>query len=99
MSNRSIEQPKVAGNTINTPEPFDSSAKADIILRTSDLEDFYVIKSLLSLVSPVFDAMFSLCQEEIVEKDNVMNGKPVVQIDEDSAALYNFLLLIYPWPI
>ncbi|KAF8635033.1 hypothetical protein AX15_000571 [Amanita polypyramis BW_CC] len=97
LTTKQSGSPGAAGDTTDASKPFDSSAKADIILRTSDSAHFYVLKSLLSLVSPVFDAMLSLCQGETVEKDAILNEIPVVQIDEDSTTLYNLLLLIYPY--
>ncbi|KAF8634586.1 hypothetical protein AX17_004175 [Amanita inopinata Kibby_2008] len=72
-------------------KPFDSSAKADIILRSSDSIDFFTIKLLLCFVSPVFDDIFSSSQS-----DETRHGFPVIRVTEDSRILYHSLTLIYP---
>src|SRR6266576_2229039 len=46
-------------NFTSADKPFDSSSKANIILRSSNRVDFFVMKGLLQLVSPVFDRMIS----------------------------------------
>ncbi|KAF8638442.1 hypothetical protein AX17_002199 [Amanita inopinata Kibby_2008] len=72
---------------VNAAKPFDPSAKADLILRSSDFVDFFVLEGLLGFVSPVIDKL-----EKIVE----MNGLPVIVVEEDSLTLHQLLLLIYP---
>ncbi|KAM6497172.1 hypothetical protein JOM56_007645 [Amanita muscaria] len=74
-------------------KPFDASAKADVILRSSDSVDFFVLKAILCLASPVFDHMFSITQES----NETKNGLPVIDLAEDSTTLYNLLLLLYPY--
>ncbi|PFH50235.1 hypothetical protein AMATHDRAFT_48050 [Amanita thiersii Skay4041] len=79
-------------------EPFGPSAKrADIILRSSDSIDFFVLESLLRIVSPFFEDMRSANQEsnDKVTADSE-SGLPVMQVDENSETLYH-LLLIYPY--
>ena len=85
-------------------KPFDASAKADVILRSSDSVDFFALKAVLSVASPVFDGMFSLGQPEQgggggeEEEDNdTKNGLPIVRLEEDSLTLSNLLQLIYPY--
>ncbi|KAF8634555.1 hypothetical protein AX17_004145 [Amanita inopinata Kibby_2008] len=84
-------------NNTDAPKPFDSSAQADVILRSSDSVDFFVVKSLLCLVSPIFKDMFSLNQGKAREQNEMRNGVPVVPLEEDSETLNNLLLLIYPY--
>ncbi|KAK2462726.1 hypothetical protein APHAL10511_005244 [Amanita phalloides] len=80
---------------MDTLKPFDSSAKADIILRSSDSMDFFVIKLLLCHTSPVFDEMFS--SEHVMDsKDETRNGLPIIPVAEDSRTLYCLLILVYP---
>ncbi|KAM6497176.1 hypothetical protein JOM56_007649, partial [Amanita muscaria] len=75
--------------------PFDASAKADVILRSSDSVDFFVLKAILSLASPVFDHMFSITQGS--NTNEAKSGLPVVDLAEDSTTLYSLLLLLYPY--
>ncbi|PFH50231.1 hypothetical protein AMATHDRAFT_145597 [Amanita thiersii Skay4041] len=78
-------------------KPFDSSAKkADIILRSSDSIDFFVLEPLLRIVSPVFEDMCSANQESN-DRITVESKLPVMQVDESSGTLYHLLLLIYPY--
>ncbi|KAF8634564.1 hypothetical protein AX17_004154 [Amanita inopinata Kibby_2008] len=81
----------------DAPKPFDSSAQADVILRSSDSIDLFASKFLLCLVSPIFKDMFSLNQGEALEKNETKNKLPVVPLEEDSETVYNLLLLIYPY--
>ncbi|KIL69234.1 hypothetical protein M378DRAFT_38497, partial [Amanita muscaria Koide BX008] len=74
-------------------KPFDASAKADVILRSYDSVDFFVLKPILCLASLVFDHMFSTTQES----NETKNGLPVVDLAEDSTTLYSLLLLLYPY--
>ncbi|KAK2462760.1 hypothetical protein APHAL10511_005278 [Amanita phalloides] len=78
-------------------EPFHSSAKADIILRSSESVDFFVLKGFLSFASPVFHDMMSLNQGNPAEENDTRKGLHVVQLPEDRKTLYNLLLLIYPF--
>ena len=67
--------------------PFDSSAKADIILRSTDNIDFHVLRNLLGFVTPAFDD---------VDGTEEKNGLPVLPFEEDGATLRHLLCLIYP---
>ncbi|KDQ32532.1 hypothetical protein PLEOSDRAFT_1098530 [Pleurotus ostreatus PC15] len=74
-------------------EPFDDQ-HADVILRSCDGTDFYVYKSILSLASPFFRAMFSLPDSH---NTNPREGnKPVVDMHEDSTVLDPLLRFCYP---
>ncbi|KAF8635031.1 hypothetical protein AX15_000569 [Amanita polypyramis BW_CC] len=94
-------QPETAGSqkpppsqtnskSVDAAKPFDSSAKADVILRTSDAIDFHVIKLLLSSVSAVFDSIFAKSEDS-----ETRNNLPVIAIPEDSKLLRRLLLLVY----
>ncbi|KAF7348780.1 BTB domain-containing protein [Mycena venus] len=61
--------------------PFDKTAGADAILRSSDGADFYVHRTILSLVSPVFETMFSLPQAESSP------AVPIIDLQEGPAVL------------
>ncbi|KAM6497231.1 hypothetical protein JOM56_007704 [Amanita muscaria] len=76
------------------PDSYGFSDDADIILRSSDNVDFYVISALLRYVSPVFKDMFALSGSDNNEKkDNL----PVVPVAEDSETLCLLLDIIYPY--
>lgn len=70
---------------------FDASTTADVILRSSDSVDFFVIKLLLCLVSPKLTDIFSSNHTIISE-----HGLPIVTVTEDSRTLRCVLLFIYP---
>ncbi|KAK2462724.1 hypothetical protein APHAL10511_005242 [Amanita phalloides] len=75
---------------LDATKPFDSSAKADIILRTSNAVDFFVIKLLLSSVSTVFDSMIAMTVDS-----ETRNGLPVIAVPEGSKLLRQLLILVY----
>ncbi|KIL60841.1 hypothetical protein M378DRAFT_44296, partial [Amanita muscaria Koide BX008] len=58
-----------------------------------DSVDFFVLTTILSLASPVFDGMFPGAGEGTETK----NGLPIIDLAEDSDTLYNLLLLVYPY--
>ncbi|KAF8739503.1 hypothetical protein AX14_009286 [Amanita brunnescens Koide BX004] len=71
------------------PQSFCSSPTTDLILRSSDSIDFFVIGPMLRRISPVFDGMFPL-------KDNeTKDGQPVVRLQEGSEVLHPLLEIIY----
>ncbi|KAF9530322.1 hypothetical protein CPB83DRAFT_735273, partial [Crepidotus variabilis] len=69
--------------------PFDDN-RADFVLISSDNTAFYVYSSLLSLVSPVFQVMFTLPQG--VEQE-LYKGKPFVKVTDKARKLQ----LILTW--
>ena len=78
----------------NAGSPYDSAAtSADIILRSSDLIHFYILKAFLSYVSPFFKNMFDLPSTTTNE---IMNGFPVIAVAETSETIHLLLDLIYP---
>ena len=80
--------------TRNAESPYDSAApSADIILRSSDLVNFYVLKGFLSYVSPFFKDMFDLPSTTTNE---IMNGFPVIAVAETSKTICLLLDLVYP---
>lgn len=63
--------------------PF-NDPKADFIIRSSDSVHFYIHKSLLSIVSPVFEKMLTLPQE-------THDGRPCLAVDDDKCHLFCLL--------
>ncbi|KAJ7653987.1 hypothetical protein DFH06DRAFT_1330087 [Mycena polygramma] len=70
--------------------PFTDNPDADAILRSRDGADFYIVRAILSLVSPVFATMFRLPQPDAPP------GIPVVDMEEDAVTLDKVLRFIYP---
>ena len=66
---------------------------ADIILRSSDLVDFRVHKSVLVASSPFFKDMFSLPQPQ---NGAVPKALPTVQLSEDADTLDSLISMLYP---
>jgi BTB/POZ domain len=79
----------------NADIPFSpSSHAADVIIRSSDDVDFYVMKGLLALSSPdSFETMFSLPQAENIQSQG---GLQIVPVTEESRTLRALLLSCYP---
>ncbi|CAA7269232.1 unnamed protein product [Cyclocybe aegerita] len=77
--------------------PFGPSARADIILRSSDKVDFYALKAFLSYSSSFFDDMFSLPSPESSSDDQLSKGGlPVIEMQEKSRPIRFLLCLCYP---
>jgi hypothetical protein len=71
---------------------------ADVILRSSDLVDFRVHKSTLSISSPFFNDMFSLPQPPLGH-DEMVDKLPVVQLSECAEVLLSLVTMLYPIPV
>ena len=74
------------------PEPLDLP-DANIIIRSSDLVNFHVHKSVLAITSPFFRDLLSLPQPSDRE---MINGLPVVQLPEDAELLHSLVSMLYP---
>jgi hypothetical protein len=68
---------------------------ADIVLRSSDLVDFHVHRSVLVASSPFFRDMFSLPQPP---NDAAPEALPVVHLSEDAGTLNSLVSMLYPVP-
>jgi hypothetical protein len=80
-------------NLITSPvEPFDVP-DANLIIRSSDLVDFRVHKSVLVMSSPIFKDLLSLPQPS--ESESV-DGLSVVRLTEDSELLNTLVSMLYP---
>lgn len=81
-------------STISPSEPLDISLPdANLVVRSSDLVNFRVHKSILALVSPFFRDLLSLPQPSDSES---IDGLPVVQLSEDTEQLNGLLSMLYP---
>jgi len=72
---------------------------ADVILQSSNMDDFHVHKIILSKASPVFQGMMSLHHDSSVDKKAETKDRvPVIKMVEDTEALSILLRHIYPEP-
>jgi hypothetical protein len=76
--------------TTDPPKAFYVS-DANLIIRSSDLVDFRVHKSVLAMVSPFFQHLLS----QPFDSESV-DGLPVVQLPEGSELLDTLISLLYP---
>jgi BTB/POZ domain len=68
-------------------------SNADVILRSINLVNFRVHKSVLATSSPFFDDMFTLSQPHNTE---TIDGLPVVDLSEDAETLNSLMSMLYP---
>ncbi|KAJ7116859.1 hypothetical protein C8R44DRAFT_674241 [Mycena epipterygia] len=90
MSNAHTASPSPSPAAFVLEPPFNNTSSADTILRSSDGVDFYVHRTVLSLVSPVFETMFALPQSDGAP------AIPVIDLEENSAVLDRALRVFYP---
>ena len=78
-------------------KPFDSTALADTILRSSDDVHFYVLGAFLRYVSPTFCDMFSLSRGSATDTNEIKDGYPVIPLPEDRETIHYILSIIHPY--
>ena len=86
------EDPQTQTNSITSPPTLDAS-DMNLIIRSSDLVNFRVRKSVLAAASPFFKDLLSLPQPSDGE---IVDGLPVVQMPEDSELLNSLVSNLYP---
>ncbi|PBK93645.1 hypothetical protein ARMGADRAFT_1063018 [Armillaria gallica] len=82
--------------TIADPPFNDPSDCADVVIRTADNVDFFVLKALLSLNSPSSFFRHALQASHHTEE---RDGLPVLEVKEDSDTFRTILLFCYPYKI
>ncbi len=87
------QDPQAEINPTTSPPLTFEVPDANIIVRSSDLVDFRVHKSVLSMTSPIFKDLFSLPQPSDSE---TLDGLPMVQLSEDSELLNSLVSILYP---
>ena len=75
-----------------SPQPF-AISDTNLIIRSSDLVDFRVHKSVLALASPFFKDLLSLPQPADWE---IVDGHPVVPLSESSELMNSLFSILYP---
>ncbi|KIL69192.1 hypothetical protein M378DRAFT_157426 [Amanita muscaria Koide BX008] len=83
-------------NSTNASPPYNPSLAADVVLRTSDDVDFYVIGPFLRFVSPVFVDMYTPNHGPAAEENEKKDDRPLIRLEEDSGTLRLLLDTIYP---
>ncbi|KAF8656130.1 hypothetical protein AX14_008086 [Amanita brunnescens Koide BX004] len=80
-------------------KPFDSTALADTVLKSSDNVHFYVLGAFLRYVSPIFHDLFRLSRGSASESDEneIKDGYPVIPLPEDSKTVHYLLSIIHPY--
>jgi hypothetical protein len=87
------EDPQAQINSTTPPlEAFDVS-DTNLIIRSSDLVDFRIHKSVLAIASPFFKDLLSLPQPSDSE---IVDGLPVVRVSENSRLLESLISMLYP---
>ncbi|KAL5531266.1 hypothetical protein ACEPAG_4143 [Sanghuangporus baumii] len=79
---------------ITSASPPFGGPEGDVILRTSDSVDFWVLTVILGLASPVFKTMFTLPQPTVKQEEQTQ--PPVIPISESSTTIDLLLRLCYP---
>ncbi|KDR80774.1 hypothetical protein GALMADRAFT_1357505 [Galerina marginata CBS 339.88] len=76
--------------------PFNSTAQADVVLRSSDGVKFYAIEAFLSFSSSFFQSMFSLPKPNCNTDKKCNKSLPVVEMAETSGVIMALLQFCYP---
>ena len=87
------EDPQTQINSITSPPETLDACDMNLVIRSSDLVNFRVRKSVLATASPFFKDLLSLPQPADSE---VVDGLPVVQMPEDSELLNSLVSILYP---
>jgi hypothetical protein len=92
---RELEDPPAQINTTTSPSETIDVPDTNLIIRSSDLVDFRVHKSVVAMASPVFKDLLSSPQPSDSE---YVDGLPVVQFSQDSESLNTLVTMLYPVP-
>ena len=87
------EDPQAQINWTTFPPVIFDVSDTNLIIRSSDLVDFRVHKSVLAIASPFFRDLLSLPQPSDSES---VDGLPVVQLPESSELLNSLISILYP---
>ena len=90
---RDQEDPQAQINWTTFPPVMFDVSDTNLIIRSSDLVDFRVHKSVLAMSSPFFKDLLSLPQPSDSES---VNGLPVIQLPENSELLNSLISILYP---
>ena len=95
---QTASDPSPASSRNDSPLPGHlNMANADIIIQSCDFINFRVHKLVLSMSSSFFGDMFSLPQPSD-QREEVINGIPVVRVSENAEVLTCLLTMLYPIP-
>jgi len=85
------DQPQTVDIIVAEPPFNDASEDADLILRSSNNVHFYVNKTILAIVSPVFKDMISNPNQAPLSAQEFVDHRPCVPSQDDSRELYQLL--------
>jgi len=85
------DQPQTVDIIVAEPPFNDASEDADLILRSSNNVHFYVNKTILAIVSPVFKNMISIPNQAPLSAQEFVDHRPCVPLQDDSVELYQLL--------
>lgn len=83
-------------DSAHAKEPFSSNSNADIIIRSSNNVDFFVLKSILSVASPLFADMFALPQKQNNANDPSPSSLSRIPVTEDDRIIDAIFRICYP---
>lgn len=83
--------------TAKPPFNFPSSASADVLIRTADNVNFYLLKAVLTQASPFFNDMFSIQQPELpIASGAILDNEDPIPVTENSQTFDYLMRLCYP---
>lgn len=85
--------PAPTPSPIPAQKPFDSAAKADVIIRSKDLIDFFILADLVHVVSASFSNITPISMGKTIGETE--DGRAIISVPEDSEVLRHLLGLIY----
>ncbi|KAL5531302.1 hypothetical protein ACEPAG_4179 [Sanghuangporus baumii] len=88
--------PLTAEQSFHAADSFTDNEFGNVILRTSDGFDFYVVRAVLSISSPVFKDMFSIPQPSISLGQDLAPCLPVIVVEESGVTVNSLRRCIYP---
>ena len=85
------DQPRTVDIVVAEPPFNDATEDADLILKSSNNVHFYVNKTILAVVSPVFKDMMSNPNQAPLSAQEFVDHRPCVPLYDDSVELYQLL--------
>ena len=96
MASPTSSETNSQGQPFSVSAPFDSDPGADVIVMSGDGLRFFVRKSIVTFVSPIFNDMFSLPQPTTASTSDTQSTCPVVYIEDSPEDLRHVLRAILP---
>ena len=98
MASPTSSETNSQGQPFSVSAPFDSDPGADVIFLSGDGLRFFVRKSIVTFVSPIFNDLFSLPQPKAAENlQRFEDGLPVISLSEAGPVVDTLLRFCYPF--